>query len=124
MKTVVVTWNNVRHVREVHDDVPEEEVIKQVIADKQMDMNGSPEVPLDPEELTSIPEPGVASKLVPRAAEEPLATVVEVGRTWYRVHVNGKDVGGKAMRRAEADEMARQVNLTKINPAVKQVIGG
>ena len=119
MKTVVVLWNHVRHVREVPDNMPEDEVIRQVIAESPQGKGAEPAAKpaanpeLEKTTLAQVPEP----------EKKAFAEIVAEGTGWWSVRVNGKGVGGKAMRKAEAEAMARQLNLTKVNADKPWVIG-
>jgi len=58
-------------------------------------------------ETTISPELMAASESV--AAWTPVIEIVETGRGWYDVIVNGKTVNNKKLRKTEAEELVKSV---------------
>src|SRR3990167_1674559 len=106
MKTVVVKFNNVNHVREVADDVSEEDVMRQVIAEKTHKTNPA-DVPL--ERVDEKPESG--------------AIVQPIGKGWFKVLLDGKVVSPRALRKQDALTMQRELNLGTYTAQKPVVIG-
>ena len=110
MKTVVVKFNNVNHVREVADDVSEEEVMRQVVMEKTQTV-------LKVNHVKPIEE------VVSPGSTQSLATVESAGKGWFKVRLDGKVVSPRAIRKPDAERIARELNLGTYTAPKPLVIG-
>src|SRR3990167_4897729 len=107
MKTVVVKFNNVNHVREVADDVSEEEVMRQVVFEKTQ----------------TVAEIHHIEEVADSGSTRSLATVESAGKGWYKARLDGKVVSPRAIRKPDAERMVRELNLGTYTAPKPLVIG-
>ena len=109
MKTVVVKFNNVNHVRDVADDVSEEEVMRQVVFEKTQTLKVNHVNPIE--------------EVADSGSTRSLATVESAGKGWFKVRLDGKVVSPRAIRKPDAERMVRELNLGTYTAPKPLVIG-